>query len=67
MCLKNKRKEEMFMTDKEKKLFASMVNSLDDLPDAKKGEFIGYAKCMADMKRKMKTKIAENPRITKTG
>ncbi len=38
------------MTDKEKELFESMANSLDDLPDIKKGEFIGYAKCMADMK-----------------
>lgn len=55
------------MTDKEKKLFASMADCLDDLPDAKKGEFIGYAKCMADMKRKTKANAAGETQAAKTG
>lgn len=40
------------MNEKEKELFKSMVECLDELPEVKKGEFLGYAKCMADMKRK---------------
>lgn len=43
------------MNEKEKELFKSMAECLDELPEVKKGEFLGYAKCMADMKRKNRT------------
>lgn len=40
------------VSEKEKDLLKNLAENLDKLPELKKGEFIGYAKCMADLNDK---------------
>lgn len=54
------------MNENEKEIFKSMAEYLDDLPEMKKGEFIGYAKCMADIKR-VSGKQTDEQQPKKTG
>lgn len=51
------------MNISEKDLLKSMVENIDELPDIKKGEFLGYAKCIQDMKKRdMPKKIVKEAR-----
>ncbi len=39
------------MSQKEKEILENMAKALPDMPDIKKGELLGYAKAMVDLKK----------------
>lgn len=39
------------MSEKEKEILKTMAEALPEMSDMKKGEFLGYAKAMADFKK----------------
>ncbi len=39
------------MSDKEKEILKTMAAALPEMSDIKKGELLGYAKAMADLKK----------------
>lgn len=42
---------EKYMSEKEKEILKTMAEALPEMSDMKKGEFLGYAKAMADFKK----------------
>lgn len=42
------------MSETEKEIIKTIAEALPEMPDIKKGEFLGYAKAMADAKKKKK-------------
>ena len=40
------------MSETEKDILKTIAEALPEMPDIKKGEFLGYAKAMADSKKK---------------
>ncbi|MGC4018360.1 MAG: hypothetical protein QM793_03455 [Muricomes sp.] len=44
------------MSETEKEILKTIADALPEMPDIKKGEFLGYAKAMADAKKKNKQK-----------
>ena len=44
------------MSEKEKEIIKTFAEALPEMSDMKKGEFLGYAKAMADAKKKKQKK-----------
>lgn len=51
ICLSTRKQGDMRMSEKEQKIMETIADALPKMSDMKKGEFLGYAKAMADLKK----------------
>lgn len=49
------------MSQREQEILESVAKALPQMPDIKKGEFLGYAKAMVDLKAERKKKDLNDP------
>lgn len=52
------------MSEKEQKIMETIADALPKMSDMKKGEFLGYAKAMADLKKENRSDLS-NPNAEK--